>query len=287
MDRIVAGAGVVFAAVADFDEILQAQLGGEGHLAVDGNADRVHRHHAAFIFVLQKPGAADGVLKPGAVMIRGVVITDGGVETSGFDVQPVLRFVLQQQPLNIEAEIIVVPGGENGLGQHREILRDLRGDKDVQLAQRKGVFFTHAVARVIRHITKPVKLEVRKTRRRQRGHGLDGRGRGNLGAQIFQLRVLLLKFGVLLLELFILRVEALEQLDDGFRIQGLGKTLKRDQLADGHDSGQQQCAFKDTASACAPCVPGIFSQIVCHHFHWFGGIASPRLSELSATAAVT
>src|SRR6516162_4376473 len=80
-------------------------------------------------------------------MVGGVVITDRGVHASGRNVEVVVVGILQNVTFQVDAEVVhtgfrlavdvAVAPFKNNLAQEFEFLGDIRGNKQIELAQGK------------------------------------------------------------------------------------------------------------------------------------------------------
>src|SRR5256885_13643933 len=93
----------------------------------------------AAVFELKQEGPSSGSLKPGAVMVGRVVVTDGGVVAANRQIKIIVQRVLQNHAFNIHAKHVVGSASpsidvvrssfEDDFSQKLEFVRNVRSNK--------------------------------------------------------------------------------------------------------------------------------------------------------------
>ena len=67
----------------------------------------MERQNTALAFKREERRTIGGRLKPGAVMVGGVVVTDGRVITPGAEIKVVVQRIFQKQPVDLESKCVI------------------------------------------------------------------------------------------------------------------------------------------------------------------------------------
>ena len=101
-------------------------------------------------------------LEPRSVMVGDVVVADRRVEAAHRDLHRLDRFVLHQQALGIDDEAVVRVGAEDDLAEHGPVVRELRRQEQIELAEAERAGCGLPVADDEAHVGEPVDLRLRR-----------------------------------------------------------------------------------------------------------------------------
>src|SRR5207253_4829096 len=113
---------------------MQAQTS-RGNFAGYRRAYVVDGQDATLILKGKKKGATGGGLKPSAVVIGRIVVTDRSVVAANRNVEVVAEGVGKQHALDIHPENVVVASLEDDLAEELELISYIRSHKQVDLTE--------------------------------------------------------------------------------------------------------------------------------------------------------
>ena len=147
LHRFVSHGGTRGTPVPDFCDVVQAEMAG-GDQARRRRTHSMNRQNSSAVLELKEKGAPRRCLKPSAMVISGVVITDGGMISANSEPEKITVGVLNNHAFDIHtesiifspcfAENVVRPTFKDNFTEELKFFRDVGSDEKVELAKAEG-----------------------------------------------------------------------------------------------------------------------------------------------------